>query len=136
MILILLISFVLLSSLSDAKCVNSSDVVSPVYCKDIIGDLSIYISDGPEFYISGLTGFNIDQATHQALFLPKECRKALIPFICGSGYHECHTVNSLELQSQVTLPKPLCKSVCENAEKHCGEVFEANGQPLPDCSFD
>lgn len=134
MLIILLISLALISSFSNAKCLNSSDIVSPVYCQDIIGDMSIYISDGPEFYIGGLTGFNIDQATHQALFLPKECRKALIPFICGSGYHECFTTYSKELQSTVSLPKPLCKSVCENVATHCAEVFEANGQPLPDCS--
>lgn len=134
MIAIILIILCAFCSFTDSKCVNSSQIVQPEFCQNIVGNRSIYISDGPEFFISGLTGFNIDQATHQSLFLPPECRKALIPFICGSGYQECHTVESKELQSIVTIPKPLCKSVCKNVEEHCAEVFEANGQPLPDCS--
>lgn len=132
-----LISFVLITTITttESKCINSSLIVAPVHCKEIIGDREIFIQDGPEFFISSLTGFNIDQATHKSLFLPKECRKALIPFICGSGYQECYTTFSDDLQSEVTLAKPLCRSVCENVADHCAEIFEANGQLLPNCSL-
>lgn len=120
----LIVVILYISDVGCSICIPSEEFMVSLFCNNYYHNRLVILPSNL-WPVIGIITFNIDQAIKQTLFLPEICREALTPFICVSGYNECF--------NETDVPRPPCRSVCENVHQKCERYFEENNIELPDC---
>lgn len=116
---------------SIGKCLSVNESIVDDICLNYLStDDQIFFTDGPQFAILGFIGFNIRKATHKAHFIPSpECKEALMPFICASGFNRCHKIDE-----SLTINRDPCRSMCEDVLDACSDIFDLDPSSAPNCT--
>jgi len=87
-----------------------------------------------------MTSYSAYSATIQATFLPSNCEKKLMAYICATAYPKCERIvshsssNNKKKAEEYIVSRPVCSSLCYDVVHECKETFESNGQQLPNCT--